>query len=73
MNTLNEIFGWTLVATSLLDMWAVYARDLMMLQQNSYRRERYYRWFSQSGDVATRVQPNISFSVFIVSFLRLMS
>ena len=50
MNTLNEIFGWTLVATSLLDMWAVYARDLMMLQQNSYRRERYYRWFSQSGE-----------------------
>ena len=25
-------------------------RDLMMLQQNSYRRERYYRWLSTSGD-----------------------
>lgn len=25
-------------------------RDLMMLQQNSYRRERYMKWLSQSGD-----------------------
>lgn len=50
MNTLNEIMGWALAATAIADMWAVYARDLMMLQQNSYRRERYYRWFSQSGE-----------------------
>lgn len=50
MNALNEITGWVLAGAAALDMWAVYARDLMMLQQNSYRRERYYRWFSQSGE-----------------------
>ncbi len=28
-------------------------RDLMMLQQNSYRRERYLRWLSVSGDTTS--------------------
>lgn len=28
-------------------------RDLMMLQQNSYRNERYQRWLSQSGDTTS--------------------
>lgn len=28
-------------------------RDLMMLQQNSYRRDRYMRWLSQSGDTTS--------------------
>lgn len=28
-------------------------RDLMMLQQNSYRRERYSKWLSQSGDTTS--------------------
>ena len=26
------------------------SRDLMMLQQNSYRPERYSRWLRESGD-----------------------
>lgn len=50
MNMLNEIIAWVLITSAVADMWAVYARDLMMLQQNSYRKERYYRWFSQSGE-----------------------
>ena len=28
-------------------------RDLMMLQQNSYRKERYMRWLRQSGDTTS--------------------
>ncbi len=32
------------------DMAAVFARDLMMFQQNSYRHDRYIRWFEQSGE-----------------------
>lgn len=39
-----------LAVCGLADMTKVYARDLMMLQQNSYRNERYQRWFSQSGE-----------------------
>lgn len=30
-----------------------YRRDLMMLQQNSYRRERYMHWLRQSGDTTS--------------------
>ena len=41
MNMLNEIIAWVLITSAVADMWAVYARDLMMLQQNSYRKERY--------------------------------
>ncbi len=33
-----------------VDMSAVFARDLMMFQQNSYRGDRYVRWFEQSGE-----------------------
>lgn len=47
---INLIFGIILMATALADMWVVFARDLMMLQQNSYRADRYWRWFSQSGE-----------------------
>jgi len=39
-----------LTASAAVASLAVYARDLMMLQQNSYRNERYNRWFSQSGE-----------------------
>jgi len=31
-------------------MFFIYSRDLMMLQQNSYRNERYLRWFNQSKE-----------------------
>lgn len=50
MDNLNFIFAIILAVTCFADMWAVFARDLMMLQQNSYRNERYYRWFSTSGE-----------------------
>lgn len=50
MDTYNMIFGSVLAAVAVADLWVVFARDLMMLQQNSYRNERYWRWFSQSGE-----------------------
>ena len=31
-------------------------RDLMMLQQNSYRRERYLRWLKASGDTTSMMR-----------------
>lgn len=39
-----------LIITASLNLTAFYSRDLMMLQQNSYRNERYLKWFSQSGE-----------------------
>lgn len=50
MNLLLNITSATLAATAALDLWQVYKRDLMMLQQNSYRNERYTAWFNKSGE-----------------------
>ena len=43
-----------------------YARDLMMLQQNSYRSERYRRWLRQSGD-STSTARLLGMAVFLAS------
>lgn len=43
-----------------------YARDLMMLQQNSYRPERYRRWLRQSGD-ASSVTHLVGMAVFFAT------
>lgn len=49
-NNLNLLTGVIFLAAAVADMLPVMSRDLMMLQQNSYRNERYMRWFSQSGE-----------------------
>ncbi len=41
-------------------------RDLMMLQQNSYRRERYMKWLKTSGDT-TSVSRLIAIAIFFLS------
>lgn len=50
MNTVDFILTLLVCATALADMFFVYSRDLMMLQQNSYRNERYLRWYSQAKE-----------------------
>ncbi len=50
IESLNLIGAITLGIFAAADMAKVFSRDLMMLQQNSYRNERYSRWFSQSGE-----------------------
>lgn len=43
-------FALAVAVLAAADMAAVFARDLMMFQQNSYRADRYVRWFEQSGE-----------------------
>ncbi len=38
---------------AIFGLWTELRRDLMMLQQNSYRNERYRRWLSASGDTTS--------------------
>lgn len=47
---IHNIIACILGTLSLLYMIAVYRRDLMMLQQNSYRNDRYTRWLNNSGE-----------------------
>ncbi|MDE6528167.1 MAG: UDP-N-acetylmuramoyl-tripeptide--D-alanyl-D-alanine ligase [Muribaculaceae bacterium] len=49
-DSLNIILSIVLAVTASLDLFKVFSRDLMMLQQNSYRNERYMRWFSNAGE-----------------------
>lgn len=39
-----------LAVCCLLDLLVVFKRDLMMLQQNSYRNKRYVKWFNTSNE-----------------------
>ncbi len=41
------------IATAVTDLFVIFRRDLMMLQQNSYRNERYLRWFKQSREASS--------------------
>lgn len=50
MNTITLAFALAVSVLAVADMAAVFARDLMMFQQNSYRDDRYLRWFEQSGE-----------------------
>lgn len=48
--TIDNIASITVIALAVADWVTVSRRDLMMLQQNSYRNERYIRWFNTSKE-----------------------
>jgi len=50
MATLTLVLLILILIAAGTDMFFVYSRDLMMLQQNSYRNERYVRWFNQAKE-----------------------
>lgn len=41
------------IFVSALNLYEEYCRDLMMMQQNSYRNDRYQRWLRSSGDTTS--------------------
>ncbi|MCM1028073.1 MAG: UDP-N-acetylmuramoyl-tripeptide--D-alanyl-D-alanine ligase [Pseudoflavonifractor sp.] len=50
---LIQIAFWATALAAVTNTAKEYQRCLMMLQQNSYRSERYRRWLSQSGDTSS--------------------
>lgn len=50
LDGLNLGLGIAALSAGCLDLLVVMKRDLMMLQQNSYRSERYCRWFEEQGE-----------------------
>lgn len=61
MHLINGSIGLTIVATVffisiILNLLMEYRRDLLMLQQNSYRPERYLKWLRTSGDTTSVVR-----------------
>lgn len=55
-----------MLVAGVIDMLFVYSRDLMMLQQNSYRNERYMRWFSQSKESTTTMRLFSMIAFFVI-------
>ena len=66
------LFIFTIIAIVLAGVNLVLelTRDLMMLQQNSYRRERYMRWLRESGDTTSWLRL-VSMAVLLMALSRL--
>lgn len=47
------ILAAVMVATTAFYLLQVYKFDLQMMQQNSYRNERYFKWWRMSKDYAS--------------------
>lgn len=60
------ILAGVLLFFSLICMYFVYRRDLLMLQLNSYRDERYIRWFKQNNESVTFKRMACCIALFIV-------
>lgn len=75
LTKLNLIFSIVLAIVASIDLLKVFARDLMMLQQNSYRNERYMRWFSQSNESTSigRIVCCIALLLILVNHLPLFA
>ena len=59
------ILAAVMVATTAFYLLQVYKFDLQMMQQNSYRNERYFKWWRMSKDYASmRESPTLRCSCF---------
>lgn len=58
------ILAIILLLTSVACMYFVYKRDLLMLQLNSYRDERYIRWFKQSNESVSFIRMACCIALF---------
>ena len=47
------ILAAVMVATTAFYLLQVYKFDLQMMQQNSYRNDRYFKWWRMSKDYAS--------------------
>lgn len=55
MTTLTIIYS-IIAVVAIVNIYVELKRDLMMLQQNSYRNERYMKWLRVSGDTTSGIR-----------------
>ena len=72
MNITFTVISILAVIFVAVGMLLEFARVLMMLQQNSYRNERYMRWLHNSGDTTSIVRL-VAMIVFFASMFRYSS
>lgn len=61
----------SLIIIATVNIFMEMKRDLMMLQQNSYRNERYRRWLSTSGDTTSWVRLFALIAVMVMALQRI--
>lgn len=66
MDIFTLIFLIALLVIGLANFALELKRDLMMLQQNSYRNERYMRWLRTSGDTTSYIRLGAYIAVLIM-------
>lgn len=66
--TFDYIILSALLIIAAANLFIEMKRDLMMLQQNSYRNERYTRWLSTSGDTTSWVRL-LAYAAFLIMFI----
>ncbi len=68
-SNLMVILSALVALVTILNTLSEYKRDLMMLQQNSYRNERYLKWLNVSGDTTT-VTRLLGIAVLFIAFVK---
>lgn len=66
MATITLILLILILVAAAADLFFVYSRDLMMLQQNSYRNERYIRWFNQAKESTSMMRLFCMIAFFVI-------
>ncbi|MCM1519193.1 MAG: UDP-N-acetylmuramoyl-tripeptide--D-alanyl-D-alanine ligase [Lachnoclostridium sp.] len=64
---MTYIFAAAILIFALINVWVEFRRDVMMMQQNSYRIDRYRRWLTVSGDTTSYMRL-IAGAVVLASF-----
>lgn len=70
MNTVNIVFAIIFLVLALANILLEFKWNLQMLQQNSYRNERYTRWLNSSGDTTSVNRLVTLVVIFAMLYLR---
>jgi UDP-N-acetylmuramoyl-tripeptide--D-alanyl-D-alanine ligase len=62
----NQYITIVVLLAGIINLAVVYKRDLMMLQLNSYRNERYTRWFNQSNESTQYFRLILCVALFLI-------
>lgn len=65
-STAYQAVAMALLVAAVVALALIYKRDLMMLQQNSYRAERYVRWFNQSAESTSMIRILGCIALFLI-------
>ncbi len=70
METINLCGSYLLLVLAVVNIVLEFKYDLQMLQQNSYRNDRYTRWLNNSGDTTSINRLTVMVLIFAMLYLK---